>query len=240
MLGSRVQGTAGGPWVAIPHRPGIVVAIGEPTRRQRSLLGSRVDKSLWKTPISLPRAATPSAQLSNPSSKARLNKNSANNLPHVAVSLARSSPGPRVSIPDSAASNPRILNNLGRLLLSISNCSVVLRRHGPPLLPTPGSGLLLAVAGLRSGTSGSSSETNCWSAQVVVEPWMVFDAARVLSLSNWPFPQDSARTRGDPAGLRYSALGAVHRTLTKLQGVQSRLQGGKVVHSFGRSQGRPM
>ena len=165
MLDLRVQGTAGGPQVAIPNRPGIVVAIGEPTRWQRSLLGSRADKSLQKAPISLPRAVTPSAQCSNPCSKARLNKNSTNNLPHVAVSLARSSPGPRVSIPESAASNPRILNNLGRLLLSISNCSVVLCRHGPPLLPTPGSGLLLAVAGLRSGTPSSSSETNCWSAQ---------------------------------------------------------------------------
>ena len=39
------------------------------------------------------------------------------------------------------------------------------------------------------------------------------DAARVLLLSNQPFPQDSARTKGDPAGLRYSALGAVHWTL---------------------------
>ena len=168
MLGSRVQGTAGGPWVAIPHRPGIVVAIGEPTRCQRSLLGSRVDKSLQNAPISLPRAATPSAQCSNPCSKARLNKKAMNGLSHVAVSLARSSPGPRVSIPDSAASNPRIPNNLGRLLFWIADCSVVLRRHGPPLLPTPGSGLLLAVAGLQSGTPGSSSETNCWSAQVNV------------------------------------------------------------------------
>ena len=166
MLDLRVQGTAGGPQVAIPNRPGIVVAIGEPTRWQRSLLGSRADKSLQKAPISLPRAVTPSAQCSNPCSKARLNKNSTNNLPHVAVSLARSSPGPRVSIPESAASNPRILNNLGWLLFWIADCSVVLRRHGPPLLPTPGSGLLLAVAGLRSGTPSSSSETNCWSAQL--------------------------------------------------------------------------
>ena len=165
MLGSWVQGTAGGSQVAIPNRPGIVVAIGEPARCQRSLFGSRADKSVWKAPISLPRAATPSAQCSNPCSKARLNKKAKNNLSHAAVSLTRSSPGPRVSIPESAASNPRIPNNLGRLLRSISDCSVVLRRHGPPLLPTPGSGLLLAVAGLRSGTPGSSSETNCWSAQ---------------------------------------------------------------------------
>ena len=164
-LVARVQGTAGDPQVAIPNRPGIVVAIEEPTRWQKSLLGGRADKSVQNAPISLPRAATPSAQCSNPCSKARLNKKAMNGLSHVAVSLARSSPGPRVSIPDSAASNPRILNNLGRLLFWIADCSVVLRRHGPPLLPTPGSGLLLAVAGLRSGTPSSSSETNCWSAQ---------------------------------------------------------------------------
>ena len=240
MLGSRVQGTAGGLQVAIPNRPRIVVAIGEPTRCQRSLLRSRADKSLWTAPISLPRAATPSAQCSNPCSKARLNKKAKNNLSHVAVSLARSSPGPRVSIPESAASNPRIPNNLGRLLFWIADCSVVLRRHGPPLLPTPGSGLVLAVAGLRSGNPGSSSETNCWSAQVDGGSVDGQDASCVLSLSNRPFPQDSARTRGDPAGLRYSALGAVHRTLAKRQGVCKELQGGKVVQAFGRSQGRPM
>ena len=88
----------------------------------------------------------------------------------------------------------------------------------------------------RSDTEGAA----CWSAQSILWKRGWSGRPRVLSLSNRPFPQDSVRTRGNPAGLRYSALGAVHRTLAKRQGVQSQLQGGKVVLAFGRSPDRPM
>ena len=153
-----------------------------------------------------------------------LDKNTQNNLPHVAVSLARSSPGPRVSIPVSASPNPRILNNLGRLLRSISDGNVE--------MPSPRSTASSCAWFRPSRHCRKPAKWRAWlqlrnqmlerageDGSVVVS----WGASRAHSLSNRPFPQITRPVPGvSPAGLRYSALGTVHRTLAMLN---PRLQG---------------
>ena len=158
-----------------------------------------------------------------------------NNLPHVAASLARSSPGPRVSIPDSALPNPRILEQPRTV------AAVDLRwqrggclRHGPLRLPAPGSGLLVTVASPRSGAPGYSSETKCWSARVKMEAWWCLGAP--LAPTRSP-TGPSRRSHGPYQG--YPPPGCGTRPLAQCTGRwRCSIRGYKVAGVFGKQDKR--
>lgn len=89
--------------------------------------------------------------------------------------------------------------------------------------------------------ASSSSETTCWSARRCGSVVVFGRRSRPLALQP-ALPAGVGPYWCGSAGLRYSTLGAVRRTLANTGNVQvvTGWQGRSLVQAFGRSQGHPM
>ena len=188
-------------------------------------MGDRVDKSLLDARWSLPRAATPLAQLSDQSSTARLLKNSLPKLSHVAATLKRAALNLRVSIHESAASILEISITLDscccRSPIATWGCFATVHCFFLRLVPAFSS-LLQAreVARLATAPKPNVGAPRCrWKRGGILGR-----LSRPLALQPALPAGHTARTRGIPRrvavlGLRHSAqdVGDAQSTVTRSQ-----------------------